>query len=240
MISTIAFILLMTFTLVSPSKRNKMLQKSFDHWVLDLVNLPIQGILVPLLQTIFFYQLLSHLAPDWKGTLSLSPILAFSLNFIFIDYLYYWNHRLLHLDGWWQMHKVHHSIKSMDVLGTSRNTIWTTFLIVYVWANSLFIYLLEDPSFYILAASLGAALDLWKHSSFFGPDFFRDKLLLANPIDHHWHHSSSPHQNFGANLNLWDKIHGTYKKEMNAPLELGIKLNQGLLRSLIFPFRSTK
>ncbi len=240
MISTIAFVLLMILTLASTSKRKEMLQKSFDHWVLDLVNLPIQGILVPLLQTIFFYQILNYLAPEFKGILELSPLLAFLLNFILIDYLYYWNHRLLHLDGLWQMHKVHHSIESMDVLGTSRNTIWTTFLIIYVWANSLFIFLLKDPSFYILAASLGAGLDLWKHSSFYGPSFLRDKLFLLNPIDHHWHHSSSPHLNFGANLNIWDKLHGTYKKEDSAPLKLGIKLNQGLLRSLIYPFRSSK
>jgi sterol desaturase/sphingolipid hydroxylase (fatty acid hydroxylase superfamily) len=240
MISTIAFVLLMIFTLASSNLRKLMLKKSYEHWVLDLVNLPIQGILIPLLQTIVFYQLFSLLAPDLKGSLSLTPVLAFLLNFIFIDYLYYWNHRLLHKKGWWQMHKVHHSIECMDVLGTSRNTLWTSFLIIYVWMNSIFIFILKDPSFYILAASLGAALDLWKHSSFKGPFFLSDRLFIASSIDHHWHHSNSPHFNFGANLNLWDKLHGTYKKEVSFPDKLGIKLDQGLLKSLLFPFGSSK
>jgi sterol desaturase/sphingolipid hydroxylase (fatty acid hydroxylase superfamily) len=240
MISTIAFILLIIFTLSSRAIRKKMLQKSYNHWVLDLVNLPIQGILVPLLQTIVFYGLLVSFLPAYKGSLALAPVIAFILNFILVDYIYYWNHRLLHKEGWWQVHKVHHSIECMDVLGTSRNTIWTTFLIVYVWINSIFIFLLEDPTFYILAASLGAALDLWKHSSLLGPNLLRDKLFLASPIDHHWHHSKSPHHNYGANLNLWDKLHGTYRKEKNPPTELGVELEQGLLKSLLFPFGKTK
>jgi sterol desaturase/sphingolipid hydroxylase (fatty acid hydroxylase superfamily) len=240
MISTIAFVLLITLTLASAAKRKLMLNKSYEHWVLDLVNLPIQGILVPLLQTIVFYQILTHFFPASKGAFSLGPILAFLLNFIIIDYFYYWNHRILHKKGWWQMHKVHHSIESMDVLGTSRNTIWTTFLILYVWVNSIFIFLLKDPSFYILGASLGAALDLWKHSSFKAPHFLRDIFFIATPTDHHWHHCSSPHINFGANFNLWDKIHGTYKKEDSSPIKLGIKLDQGLLKSLVFPFGSSK
>lgn len=214
-----------------------MLTKSFDGWVLDLLNLPIQGIVVPILQTIIFYGLLEGFLPTYKGSLELSPILAFGLNFIVVDYFYYWNHRLLHVDGLWNLHKVHHSVEDMDVLATSRNTIWTTFLILYVWVNSIFIFLLNDPTFYVMAASFGAALDLWKHSNFPSSKMLRDYVFIATPVDHHWHHSSEPNCNYGANLNLWDKLHGTYRKEAHKPATLGIKLELPLWRSLLFPFK---
>ena len=237
MISSIAFILLIIFTVSTSSRRRRMLSKSFDGWVLDLINLPIQGILVPILQTVFFYGILSAIFPSYKNTLEFSPVVSFLLNFVFVDYLYYWNHRLLHVNGLWNLHKVHHSVEDMDVLATSRNTVWTTFLIVYVWINSIFIFLLKDPTYYVMAASLGAALDLWKHSNFYSAHFISDKFFLATPIDHQWHHSREPNSNYGANFNLWDKIHGSYRKEQEKPQSLGIKLKLPLWKSLFFPFK---
>lgn len=239
MIATIAFPLLLIFTVASKSRRDKMLTKSFDGWVLDLLNLPIQGIIVPILQTVTLYGVLDLLIPSYKGSLVLSPVLAFLLNFIFVDYLYYWNHRLLHGNGLWNFHKVHHSVEDMDVLATSRNTIWTTFLMVYVWVNAAFIFFLADPTFFVVAASLSAALDLWKHSNFPAPMFLADKLFLATPIDHQWHHSGKPHINYGANLNLWDKVHRTYKREEKKPASLGIKTELPLWRALLFPFKGS-
>ena len=34
----------------------------------------------------------------------------------------------------------------MDLLGTSRNTLWASFLMIYLWVHALFIYSLQDPS----------------------------------------------------------------------------------------------
>ena len=99
MISSIAFVILLIFTLASNQRRSRMLSKSFDGWVLDLLNLPIQGIVVPILQTVIFYELLSTYLPNFKGQLEIAPIYAFAINFFIVDYLYYWNHRLLHVNG---------------------------------------------------------------------------------------------------------------------------------------------
>lgn len=240
MISAVAFVLLILFTLSSSPLRSRLLSKSLNSWVLDLVNLPIQGILVPLLQTVVLYGILEASFPQYKGTIQLNGLLAFLLNFVLVDYFYYWNHRVLHLKGLWNLHRVHHSVEDMDVLATSRNTIWTTFLIVYVWANSLFIFLLQDPTWYVVGASLSAALDLWKHSNFYSSSFLSDKLHIATPIDHQWHHSNKPHANFGANFNLWDKLHGTYLRETEKPKTLGIKTELPLWKALLFPFKGNQ
>ncbi|MBK24946.1 MAG: sterol desaturase [Halobacteriovorax sp.] len=237
MISTIAFIILIIFTLASNKRRGIMLKKSFDGWVLDLLNLPIQGILIPILQTIILYGLFSNFFPQLQGILDLHPIVCFLLNFIVVDYFYYWNHRILHFNGLWNLHRVHHSAEDMDVFATSRNTLWTSFLILYVWVNAIMIYLLKDPTFYVVAAGLSAALDLWKHSNFPASHFLSDKLFIATPIDHQWHHSNQPNSNFGANLNLWDKVHGTYRKELEKPSKLGIPTQLPLWKALLFPFK---
>lgn len=237
MIAALAFPILLLFTLASKERRKRMLSKSFGDWVLDLVNMPIQGIVVPVLQTLTFYGFLALLVPQFQKIWVLHPALAFLLNFVVVDYIYYWNHRLLHYKGFWNIHKVHHSVDDMDVLATSRNTVWTTFLIAYLWVNCFIIFLLKDPTAFMVAASLSAALDLWKHSNFPSARFISDKLQIATPIDHQWHHSSEPHSNYGANFNLWDKLHGTYRKEVEKPKTLGIKTELPLWRALFFPFK---
>lgn len=129
----------------------------------------------------------------------------------------------------------------MDVFGTSRNTLWTSFLIIYLWVHSLFIYLLQDPIWYIFGASLTSALDLWRHSTFTPkPTSLIHRLLsplLILPQDHAWHHARNyKGGNYGANFKIWDKIHRTYTHYEKQPEILGAISNLTLTQKLLFPF----
>jgi sterol desaturase/sphingolipid hydroxylase (fatty acid hydroxylase superfamily) len=132
----------------------------------------------------------------------------------------------------------------LDVLGTSRNTLWTSFLIVYLWIHALIIYLLHDPSWYILGVSLTSALDLWRHSQFglaSGSRLYNWLNPWLNlPQDHAWHHAEIAGYNFGANFKLWDKMHGTYYSSDSLPNRLGIKTDFNLIQKLIWPYRFIK
>jgi sterol desaturase/sphingolipid hydroxylase (fatty acid hydroxylase superfamily) len=133
---------------------------------------------------------------------------------------------LLHSRWFWPVHMVHHTSTEMNVLSTSRNTLWTSFLIVYLWVHALFIYLLQDPTWYIAGVSLTCALDLWRLS-----------VLLILPQDHAWHHATaSDRANYGANFKLWDMIHRTYYKCENSPDSLGVKTDLNLIEKLVWPF----
>ncbi|WP_228059376.1 sterol desaturase family protein [Plectonema radiosum] len=119
---------------------------------------------------------------------------------------------------------------------------WTSFFIVYLWINSLFIYLLQELYWYILGISLSSALDLWRHSSF---TLRQDSCLyrclstwLILPQDHAWHHSKDfiP-GNYGVNLKLWDKIHQTYYKSDKTPHSLGIDSFVSFSQKLFFPLQ---
>jgi sterol desaturase/sphingolipid hydroxylase (fatty acid hydroxylase superfamily) len=236
-----AFISLAIITLAVKESRRAALSRDASTWLLDTAGLLVQGILIPLLQTTLVYSLFSFLLPQAKGSLDLHPITAFLLNFVVVDYLYYWNHRLLHGKTFWQMHAVHHTAEHLDLFITSRNTLWTSLLIVYVWVNGFFIFLLREPQAYILAVSLTASLDLWRHTAFGLKQksaFYRLLAsLLITPHEHAWHHSNTKSgHNFGANLSLWDKVHRTYYSPAASPEQLGIPTSLTLPRKLLFPF----
>jgi sterol desaturase/sphingolipid hydroxylase (fatty acid hydroxylase superfamily) len=235
-----AFIILLYLTFVNQDIITLLVSKNRQDWLLDVVGLFFQGLIIPILQITVIYQLYNYLLPNFKSILVLHPLIAFCLSFIFIDYLYYWNHRLFHTGWLWGVHKVHHTVTAMDVVGTSRNTLWTSFLIVYLWVHSLFIYLLQDPTWYIVGASLTSVLDLWRHSIFTPkPTSIIYRLVsswLILPQDHAWHHARNyDGGNYGANFKIWDKMHGTYWHHQKAPEILGTTSNLSLIQKLFLP-----
>lgn len=233
------FTALSAWTLLSRAERSKTLSRSRSDWILDFTGLLFQGLLIPLLQLSWVGALGSWAAPQLKGSLHLSAFFSFLLCFVGVDYLYYWNHRLLHQPKAWALHRVHHSAKRVDVFTTSRNTLWTPFFIVYLWVNGLFIFILADPWPFLAAMALTSCLDLWRH----GPQgthapvwLKRLSIVLITPHEHHWHHSREKAGiNFGANLSIWDRLHGTLYSPENAPKTFGNDVDLSLIRKLLAP-----
>lgn len=237
----IVFGLLMLLLLLSASDRQHLRHKSRFAWGLDLSNLTIQGILIPFLRVGLIMLGLKLIWPAAQGSLQISFLSGFLLNFVGVDYLYYWNHRLFHHKRLFPLHLVHHTVDQMDVLATSRNTLWTSFLIVYLWVNGLLLYLTDLNSGYLLAMSLTACLDLWKHSNHLRhrPQLQRKisrYLGIMTPLDHAWHHSSQLNSNYGANFNLFDRLHGSYCAKSEYPAKLGVKTRLSPWQQLLFPF----
>ena len=153
-----------------------------------------------------------------------------------VDYLYYWNHRILHRKSLWPFHRIHHTAEHIDLLITSRNSLWSPLLLVYLWANGFLIFVLKDPTYFILGVSLTAALDLWRHSGFGGEPRFLSRIFVT-PKLHAWHHGArSASKNFGANFIFWDWIHGTYQGATDYPQQLGIPAPMSTARKLLYPF----
>lgn len=236
------FSFLILWTISSARRRDLLLKKKIDYWFIDLLSLFIQGTVVPLAQTYLLFRGLNYIFPTLQSSLELNPIIAFSVNFVVVDYLYYLTHKALHRDGLWGFHLVHHTAESMDIFVSSRNSVWTTFLMPYVWINAIFLFLLRDKTAFLISMSASAMLDLWRHSEFMTEakgSFHRFlAILLITPYEHGLHHSRSQSRvNFGANLNLWDKIHGTYMIAREMPQDLGFEIKSDFKTKLFFPFK---
>jgi sterol desaturase/sphingolipid hydroxylase (fatty acid hydroxylase superfamily) len=196
--------------------------RDYGAWLVDGSGLVMQGTIAAALVL---------LVPLRRGAVEIPSWLAFVISFVVIDYAYYWNHRLLH-GALWRWHAVHHTASRLDVLVTSRNTLWTPLLIVYVWAGLAAILILRDPSAFLLGLSLTAALDLWRHSPLVPPQHVRAALswIVVTPQEHAWHHSRSRTDvNFGANFTIWDRLHGTFHATGAFPEQLGVDLPLRLL-----------
>ncbi len=181
--------------------------------------------------------------PHARGSLQCPGGIAFAISFVGIDYLYYWNHRWLHQVKLWPFHRVHHSSKSLDLFATSRNSLWTIFLIVYLWSQAAFLFFLQDPWPFALGVALSSTLDIWRHSGFTTPNMIRKLLgaFLILPEDHEWHHSQEiSGVNYGANLNIWDQLHGTFYRPNVRAQALGEDLGGSLWAWFWAPWRMSK
>lgn len=189
----IMFLSLAALTLTRKRERVTACERDTSDWHLDGCGLIAQGVLVPLTQTALVFTLLKLIAPPLRGVWHASPLTGFALNFVVVDYFYYWNHRLLHTRRLWPAHAVHRTPANIDVFITSRNTLWTPLLIVYMWANGVLIFVLHDAAAFIFAAALTASLDLWRHTTFAPrPGSLAHRALrpwLITPHEHQWHHS---------------------------------------------------
>jgi sterol desaturase/sphingolipid hydroxylase (fatty acid hydroxylase superfamily) len=235
-----AFAGLVVSTWCRKAGRTATRERTAADWLVDGSGLVMQGVVVPLGQTTLLALALRWAAPGFQGGLALPAGVAFLLHFVIVDYAYYWNHRWLHRPVLWRWHAVHHTAPRMDVFVTSRNTLGTHFLIVYVWLNALGIFLLRDPSPFVLSIALTAALDLWRHSGVgAGPQSRLGHLVawvLITPYEHAWHHSAERTDvNFGANLAWWDRLHRTYASPAERPARLGVTLTWTTWERLVRP-----
>ena len=242
MLSLILFWLFFGLALFQAKQRQFLRAKPPEDWLLDSLGLCVQGGLIPLMQIVLQLQIYQWLCPQTQGCLNLSPWVGLLISFVGVDYLYYWHHRLLHQKLLFPIHALHHTVTQMDMVGSARNTLWSSFFLPYVWVNSIMVFLLEDPRGYALGIFLTYFLDLWRHSSLELPqDSIFYRLLnpwLILPQDHAYHHSQHQAANFAANLKLWDILHGTYvKSECNSNV-LGIPLDMSVTRKLFWPFPS--
>jgi sterol desaturase/sphingolipid hydroxylase (fatty acid hydroxylase superfamily) len=207
-----------------------------DH-ALNLAGLVVQGVLVPLAGYLIATRLLAVHFAGLAGVLPLGWFGAFLLNFVFVDFLYYWQHRLFHrVPFLWALHRCHHASPTLDVWATSRNALAINFLFVYLLLNPLLGFLCDAPDGFFVAAGLTAALDLWRHSRIAAfPALGR---VLVTPWLHHLHHSADAGQgaNYGANLILWDRCFGTAREAAGYPQRYGSSGAPAAWRQFLFPW----
>jgi sterol desaturase/sphingolipid hydroxylase (fatty acid hydroxylase superfamily) len=219
-------------------------------WIIHLSGFVIQGAVTPLCGYIIATALLPAWLPHGAGVLPLGWWGAFLLNFVFVDFLYYWQHRAFHRVDWlWKLHLCHHTAKRVDVWVTSRNALVFHFMFVYVLFNPVLGYLVTRPDAFFAGAMLTASLDLLRHANIDaakvpglarlpaqrGLALWLSKVLVL-PSAHHRHHGAKDFEgNYGANLIVWDLLFGTYLRAEGYPAAYGVRQAPALSVQWLFP-----
>lgn len=232
----LAFVLLVALERHAPKHGDP--PKRADH-LLNLAGLAVQGVLIPAAGYFIAHQVLTPLWPDLAGRLRIGWWGAFALNIVVVDLLYYAQHRLFHAVGpLWQLHKCHHASPRVNVWATSRNTLMTNFLFVYLLINPMLGFMCDTPEGFFVGAALTASLDLWRHSNLperYSPAWLG--LLLVTPLHHHLHHGTAGHcVNYGANFIVWDRIFGTAREPQGYPDRYGVSDAPSPWRQFLFPW----
>jgi sterol desaturase/sphingolipid hydroxylase (fatty acid hydroxylase superfamily) len=233
-----AFLALVTLERAFPAAGVNTGYSRADH-LLNVAGVAMQGVVVPGAGYLIATQALAVQWPQAAGALNIGWWGAFALNFVLIDLLYYWQHRLFHdVPALWALHQCHHASPTVSVWATSRNSLAVNFLFVYLLVNPLFGFLCDQPDGFFTGAAVTASLDLWRHSRL--PDSWSPSWLrrvLVTPVHHHHHHSPDGQgANFGANLIWWDRLFGTAREPVGYPSTYGTPGAPGPWHQFLYPW----
>lgn len=154
---------------------------------------------------------------EWSG-----GVAAFLATFVLIDFLYYWQHRIMHeVKFFWAFHLVHHSAQKMN-LTTSFRLNWVSPLIVVFFFVPAAV--LGAPVSYIIATiAINLVYQFWLHTTAIGKLGWLEGVVNT-PSAHRVHHGSNPEyldRNYGAVFMIWDRMFGTYAPE-SVPVRYGV------------------
>ncbi|MEO5930317.1 MAG: sterol desaturase family protein [Candidatus Kapaibacterium sp.] len=207
---------------VRPWRRGQSLVRA--HILTDLLHWGFNGYLFYLLGYGLVTGYIFTLFGGWMGSAGLGNLLdshlltglpiwlQCAILFVILDFMMWCTHNLLHrVPFLWELHKVHHSIVTMDWIGNMR----------YHWGETVLYQLVlfaprlllgADPivSFYLGMA--GTVIGHFNHSNVnagMGPL----RYIFNSPRMHIWHHDkdgpASHNKNFGIGLSVWDWLFGT-------------------------------
>jgi len=153
-------------------------------------------------------------------------VLQIIIALISADFLEYWLHRLLHFNRFlWKVHKLHHSIKTMDWIGNMRfHPIEIIYYKYIKYFPLLFVGLSPEAFFWSGVISLG--IGYLNHSNLRW-NYGILRFVFNSPMMHIYHHDYINHYKYGQNFaivfSFWDWIFRTAFMPDSQPEELGFK-----------------
>ena len=151
--------------------------------------------------------------------------LAWAAAIVGWDFIYYWNHRMMHeVRGMWAIHVVHHSSERYNLSTALRQPVAD---VLGVWVPyGLLARAGIRPALISQARGINLLYQYWIHT-----DVIRSlgtgEEVLNTPSHHRVHHGSNQEyldRNHGSILIVWDRLFGTFQRE-EAPVVYGLTKN---------------
>lgn len=134
------------------------------------------------------------------------------------DFVYYWEHRFAHrVRLLWTQHAVHHSSRFMNIGVAVRFGPFEGVASALFHLPLLFVGLPAELIFFGVVTVL--AYQTWIHTELIGRLGLLD-AVLNTPSNHRVHHGCDDRyidRNFGGVLIVWDRLFGTYQRELETP-----------------------
>jgi sterol desaturase/sphingolipid hydroxylase (fatty acid hydroxylase superfamily) len=144
--------------------------------------------------------------------------LSFILCLVFVDFLYYWEHRMEHnIRILWAFHSVHHSSPLFHYSTVLRISFIENFIGFMYFIPAVLVGF--DPILIIVCIILMLSYQSWLHNDIIPSLGFIEKLF-STPSLHRVHHGNNTiynNKNFGAIFSIWDQLFSTYQKELYKP-----------------------
>jgi sterol desaturase/sphingolipid hydroxylase (fatty acid hydroxylase superfamily) len=155
-------------------------------------------------------------------------VVAWTAAMVGWDFVYYWNHRIMHeVRALWAVHEVHHSSEHYN-LGTALRQPVTSAFGVYV-PYGFMARLGVRPSLIEYSRGLNLIYQFFIHTDMvktLGP---ATETVLNTPSHHRVHHGSNKRyldRNHGGILIIWDRLFGTFEAERDdEPVVYGLTKN---------------
>jgi sterol desaturase/sphingolipid hydroxylase (fatty acid hydroxylase superfamily) len=217
------------------------------EWREDLLYFLVASLLVQALTYLSLAPALTILHhTDWGGfrqKVASQPVILQFVEIIFLtDLVQYWMHRCYHrISFLWNFHAVHHSVKTMDWLASSRMHFLEIVCLRGVTVIPMYVLGFTEPALYayLLFVYFLSAL---VHSNLRINFGFLERLLVT-PRYHHWHHAVEKEAidvNFAVHFPVLDWLFGTYYLPADGrwPVGYGIADNpvpSGFLKQFVYP-----
>ena len=200
------------------------LKDTFTNIYLMLVNggidLLFRVIYVGILTFIF-----NHAVYSWHN-----PVLYWIILLLAEDFLYYWLHRFDHeIRLFWAVHVTHHSSEKLNFSVGFRSSVFQPlYRFMYFIPLAWFGFQPLDIVFMYSATQIWG---IFVHTEMVKSMGFLEHILVT-PSHHRVHHASNPRyldKNMGMFLIVWDKMFGTFQKELSKekyqPIKYGLTTN---------------
>lgn len=155
----------------------------------------------------------NHLSLDLFS--SVAPWILWVITFFLWDFTFYWLHRIHHkYSTLWKVHQVHHQGEHFSLSLGIRNS-WYSSLTSIPFFIPLAILGITTEMF-VLVGAIHYFIQFYNHNRVIRNSGWLESFLIT-PSHHRVHHGLDKvylNKNFGGTFVIWDKMFGTFQKEL--------------------------
>ena len=143
--------------------------------------------------------------------------IAIPIAFLVQDFSGYWLHRMNHrVNIFWNRHVIHHSSEEFNLSCGLRQSI----SVIFKFSAVLFIpaaIMGIEPMIFAVLGPIHLFMQFWYHTRLIGKMGVLEHVIVT-PSHHRVHHAINPEyidRNYGQILIIWDRMFGTFQKELS-------------------------